>query len=84
MQDMTHQCNPNLPTSTPHPTETGQRVQSASTSTPPYLQADADIRVKLKSLAKCILVSIGVHLIGWPPVRALFTWALSVCGLKNV
>jgi hypothetical protein len=84
MQKITHQRKPNLSTSSAAPTQTGERVQPASTSGPPYLQVDPDTRVKLKPLVKRILVSIGHRMVGWPSVRALFTRALSVFGLTHV
>jgi hypothetical protein len=48
---------------------------------------DPDIPGKFKSLAKRILVSIGHRLdslVEGPSVQALFTRALSVCGLRNM
>jgi hypothetical protein len=42
MKDVTQQCKPNLSTSSPHPTETGERVQPASASGPLYLQANPE------------------------------------------
>jgi hypothetical protein len=66
MQEITHQRKLNPSTSSTHPTERGERVQSESASGASYLQVDANIRVKLKSLAKCILVSIGHRFVGLP------------------
>jgi hypothetical protein len=48
---------------------------------------DPDLRVKLKQLVKRILMSIGHRLdrlVEGPSVQALFTRAISMCGLKNV
>jgi hypothetical protein len=48
---------------------------------------DPEIRVTLKSLVKRLLVSVGHRLdrlVEGPSVQALFTRALSVCGLSHV
>jgi hypothetical protein len=44
---------------------------------------DPDIRAKSKPLGKCILVSVGHSLVGWPSMRALFTGAVSLFGLSH-